>query len=59
MNQQALEQALGKLIRDGGFRDAFFRNPATATPPTATMAGSTSSVGRPAERARTAFKSLR
>lgn len=47
MNQQAMEQALGKLIRDGGLRDAFFRNPATATPPTATMAGSASSLSSP------------
>ena len=31
MNQQAMEQALGKLVMDRGFRDAFFRDPAAAT----------------------------
>ena len=31
MNQQALEQALGKLVMDRGFRDAFFRNPSAAS----------------------------
>lgn len=31
MNQQAMEQALGKLVMDGGFREAFFRDPASAT----------------------------
>ena len=31
MNQQALEQALGKLVMDGGFRDAFFRDPFAAS----------------------------
>ena len=25
-----MEQALGKLVLDGGFRDAFFRDPAVA-----------------------------
>ena len=30
-NQQALEQALGKLVVDGGFRDAFFIDPAVAS----------------------------
>jgi len=30
-NQQAMEQALGKLVMDGGFRDAFFRDPAVAS----------------------------
>lgn len=29
--QQAMEQALGKLVMDGGFRDAFFRDPAEAS----------------------------
>ena len=29
--QQAMEQALGKLVMDGGFRDAFFTNPAVAS----------------------------
>jgi hypothetical protein len=31
MNQRALEQALGKLVMDGGFRDAFFRGPVLAS----------------------------
>jgi hypothetical protein len=31
MNQQAMEQALGKLVMDGGFRDAFFSDPAVAS----------------------------
>jgi hypothetical protein len=31
MNQQAMEQALGKLIIDGDFRDAFFRDPTVAS----------------------------
>jgi hypothetical protein len=31
MNRQAMEQALGKLVMDRGFRDAFFRDPAAAT----------------------------
>ena len=26
-----MEQALGKLVLDGGFRDAFFRDPAVAS----------------------------
>ena len=30
-NQQAIEQALGKLVVDGGFRDAFFIDPAVAS----------------------------
>ena len=30
-NQQAIEQALGKLVMDGGFRDAFFIDPAVAS----------------------------
>ncbi len=30
MNQE-MEQALGKLVIDGGFRDAFFRDPAVAS----------------------------
>jgi quercetin dioxygenase-like cupin family protein len=30
-NQQAMEQALGKLVMDGGFRDAFFGDPAVAS----------------------------
>jgi hypothetical protein len=30
-NQQAMEQALGKLVMDGGFRDAFFMDPAVAS----------------------------
>ena len=30
-NQQAIEQALGKLVVDGGFRDAFFIDPAMAS----------------------------
>lgn len=29
-NQQAMEQALGKLVMDGGFRDAFFLDSAVA-----------------------------
>lgn len=31
MNQQAMEQALGKLVMDSGFRDAFFRDPTAAS----------------------------
>lgn len=31
MNQQAMEQALGKLVMDGGFRDAFFSDPVVAS----------------------------
>ena len=31
MNQRAIEQALGKLVIDGGFREAFFRDPAVAS----------------------------
>jgi hypothetical protein len=31
MNQQAMEQALGKLIIDGEFRDAFFSDPTVAS----------------------------
>jgi hypothetical protein len=31
MNQQAMEQALGKLVMDRGFRDAFFRDPSAAS----------------------------
>jgi hypothetical protein len=31
MNQQAMEQALGKLVMDRGFRDAFFRDPAATS----------------------------
>ena len=31
MTQQAMEQALGRLVMDRGFRDAFFRDPATAS----------------------------
>ena len=31
MNQQAMEQALGRLVMDGGFRDAFFRDPGAAS----------------------------
>jgi hypothetical protein len=30
-NQQGLEQALGKLVVGGGFRDAFFIDPAVAS----------------------------
>jgi hypothetical protein len=30
-NQQAMEQALGKLVMDDRFRDAFFIDPAVAT----------------------------
>jgi hypothetical protein len=30
-NQQAMEQALGKLVIDGGFRDAFFSDPVVAS----------------------------
>lgn len=30
-NQQAMEQALGKLVMDDGFHDAFFIDPAVAT----------------------------
>jgi hypothetical protein len=31
MNQHAMEQALGELVMDSGFRDAFFRDPAVAS----------------------------
>ena len=31
MHQPAMEQALGKLVIDGEFRDAFFRDPAVAS----------------------------
>jgi hypothetical protein len=31
MNQHAMEQALGKLVLDGDFRDAFFRDPLEAS----------------------------
>lgn len=31
MNRHAMEQALGKLVMDVGFRDAFFSNPAVAS----------------------------
>ena len=31
MNQPAIERALGKLVIDGGFRDAFFRDPTEAS----------------------------
>lgn len=31
MNQPAMERALGKLVMDGRFRDAFFRDPAGAS----------------------------
>jgi hypothetical protein len=31
MSRQAMEQALGKLVMDGGFRDAFFRDPTVAS----------------------------
>ena len=31
MNQQAMEQALGKLVMDRGFREAFFRDPSAAS----------------------------
>jgi hypothetical protein len=31
MNQQAMEQTLGKLVMDRGFRDAFFRDPSAAS----------------------------
>ena len=31
MSRQAMEQALGKLIMDARFRDAFFRDPAAAS----------------------------
>ena len=31
MSQPAMEQALGKLVLDVGFRDAFFRDPAAAS----------------------------
>ncbi len=31
MNQPAIERALGKLVVDGRFREAFVRNPAMAT----------------------------
>ncbi len=31
MSRQAIEQALGKLIMDVGFRDAFFRDPMAAS----------------------------
>ena len=30
-NQQAMKQASGKLVMDGGFRDACFRDPARAS----------------------------
>ncbi len=30
-HQHAMEQALGKLVMDGEFRGAFFRNPAVAS----------------------------
>ena len=30
-SQHAMEQALGKLVIDGGSRDAFFRDPAVAS----------------------------
>ena len=30
-NRQAMEQALGKLVMDRGFRDAFFLDPASAS----------------------------
>jgi hypothetical protein len=30
MSRPAMEQALGKLIMDGRFREAFFRDPVTA-----------------------------
>jgi hypothetical protein len=31
MSRQAMEQALGKLVMDVGFRDAFARNPSAAS----------------------------
>jgi hypothetical protein len=31
MSQHAMEQMLGKLVMDGEFRDAFFRDPAEAS----------------------------
>ena len=31
MSRQAMEQALGKLVIDVGFRDAFFRDPMAAS----------------------------
>ena len=31
MNQHAMEQALGKLVLDGDFRNAFFRDPLEAS----------------------------
>ncbi len=31
MSRQAMEQALGKLVMDHGFRDAFFRDPMAAS----------------------------
>jgi len=31
MSQHVMEQALGKLVLDGGFRDAFFRDPRAAS----------------------------
>ena len=31
MSRQAMEQALGKLVMDVGFRDAFFRDPMAAS----------------------------
>ena len=31
MSRQAMEQALGKLVMDGDFRDAFFRDPTGAS----------------------------
>jgi hypothetical protein len=31
MSRQAMEQALGKLVMDVGFREAFFRDPTAAS----------------------------